>query len=314
MGARPSTTFSYDTNIPIIYNKDLVVSYEVLSSILALGIGQSYNLGFTAPISSLQAILPEFVFNKVQYDLYTVTRSLYLGDSQRCCISGENVFTVSGVYITCPPALKTPGATRSCDLVLSNYCFATPVSTNICTDWFKGYVQARGYDAFTILGYDHCRTEAQRSVNPFCAMYLNIMRENPDTTVHDNFLDQIRDSTFRCSYPLQKTQVLAKSTNLPRVCWDPNCISTPSWKMKSIDYLTRYNCNVISSNITFNVEDPSTLNNITVQTNATQLAEFRQVLQDQNIYTKPLKDVGKGFLDVFPIIALIGLSIVLALE
>ena len=259
-------------------------------------------------------MLPEFTFTQERYDLYTVRRSLYLGDSSRCCITGEDYYTLSGYYITCPPALKKPSTTRSCDLVLSQYCFGTPVNTSVCKTWLQGYIQARGYDQFTLLGYEYCKTQAQRDANKFCEVYLTLMRDNPDKTVHDAFLDSIRDTTFRCSYPLKKAQTLSKSTNLPRVCWDPNCINSPSWKLKYVDYIARQNCTVVYSNVTYTVSDPNTLNYVKVQSDATQLAEFRQVLENQNIYTKPLKEVGRGFLDIFPLVGLIAISILIVIE
>lgn len=311
MGGRPTSGFSYENNIPLIYNYDLSVGYEVISSILALEIGQELNIGITAPVEYLQQVLPEFTFNHIRYNLYKVSRFMYLGFSDRCCITNEDFFNTSGYFISCPPALKKPGTTRSCDVTLSSYCFANPVNTHICRNWFEGYVRDRGYDIFTNQGYQYCKTESQRNSNKFCDAYLTIMRANPDSTIHDKFIDSVRDNTFRCSYPLRKTQQLARNATLPRVCWDPNCIHSSLWKLKYEDYLKRLSCTVTVSNVNYTVTNPDTLNNIIVQSESSDIVNFIHVLQNQNIYTKPLQELGKSFLDVFQLTTLLGISILI---
>lgn len=313
MGGHPSSGFSYPSNIPLNYNKDLLVSYEVISSLAALPIGVDFNLSITAPISELSIMFPEIEFTQVRYDLYKARRFVFLGETTRCCITNENFYMVQGSILTCAAALKTPSTNRSCDIVLSDYCFSNPVNTHICKNWLEGYIQDRGYDSFTSQGYQFCSTTDQRSNNKFCDAYLTVMRANPDNTVHDSFIERVRDTTFRCSFPLKTTLAKAKGTNLPRVCWDPQCISSPLWKLKFVDYVTRLNCNVSSSNINFQLSDPNTLKYITYQSDLEQFASFKQIAPSENIYTQPLKDVGKIFFDSFSIVAMICLSILICL-
>lgn len=318
MGGAPSTGFSYQTNIPKRYDKDLIVTYEVVSSLVALKIGEEFNLSIVAPIAQLQQQFPEFEFTQVRYDLYKARRFVYLGPSERCCITNENFFIEQGFIITCPPALKTPSTNRSCDLTLSNYCFqttATPStnsdSTHICKNWFEGYIADRGYDIFTNQGYQYCQTPQQREANKFCNVYLDVMRRNPDSSLHDKFLDRIRDGSFRCSYPLQQTLERAKRTNLPRVCWDPQCIASSLWKLKFIDYVTRLNCPVNLSYINFSIENSNTLRYITVDNTETETLQFKSIKPEENVYTQPLKDVGKIFFDSFSIVTMIFLTIII---
>jgi hypothetical protein len=162
MGGAPSSGFSYPKSILERFDKSLSSTINVVDTLLSLNIGQDYNISYLADIPLLQSILPEFNFIQVSKDLYKARRSLYLGDSSRCCITNEQYYTIGNSIITCPPALKSQGTNRSCDFVLSNYCFNNPVNINICQTWFEGYIRSNGYDIFTNQGYEFCKTKTQR--------------------------------------------------------------------------------------------------------------------------------------------------------
>lgn len=306
-----TTQFAYGPiNVPQYFDERISVRYQVVSSILGLQSGESINIGYTAPISSLENILPEFRFFQVHANLYRAQRMSYLGTRSRCCITSEDVYVDSGKYITCNPAYKKPGYTRACDVDLANYCFGSPVNTGICKEWFRGYVADRGYDNYTNAAYQYCETAVQRSNNKFCEDFLDIMRENPDNQLHDQFIDRVRDQTFKCSYPKQQTLTRAKTTTLPRVCWDPNCITGSAWKLKYIDYITRLNCKVSTNSINFTLNEQQSLKSVSIQ-NTTYRTTGGDINDGENIYTKPLKNLGVGYLDIFSIKGLIIISLLI---
>lgn len=300
MGGAPSTGFGYQSNLPYNYIKDLAVSYEVADTLLALPIGGTYNMSIIPSlIPALQIQFPEFIFMNLGLGLYEATRANYSGDLNRCCISNYSYYLdTNNVSIrSCNPATKTPQDTNVCNISLAAYCFNYPVNTQICQTWLEGYIEINGYDQYTTLGYPYCKDYT----NPFCYEYLTLMRANPDSTQMDDFINQVRDQSFRCSFPTQQTLQTAKQTNYPRVCWDPQCIASPLWKLLYIDYVARLNCVVTLSDINFQLGNAQLINDVVLVNSNTTNFTTLSYGPNQNIYTKPLQAIGKGFNDFFSI-------------
>lgn len=311
MGQGPSTGFHYPTNIPNIYRKDLNISYEVESSLIALVPGVRINLSIVPSlIPSLTIRFPEITFSEIKYGIYEAHRQGYGGDINRCCITGETYYFNDNYILTCNPIQKNPSATRSCDVTLSNYCFNHPTNTHVCQVWLEGYIRSLGYNTLMTQGYEYCKI----TDNPFCNEFLTLMRQNPDGSQHDRFIDQVRDNTFKCSYPNRQTIRRARGIPLPRVCWDPNCIASPEWKMKYIDYITRGQCNVTSSYVNFQLKDITTIDSLTIEDSESRYKNYGAIYNTkENLYTQALKDVGRGFIDIPDLRHLIYLSLFIIL-
>lgn len=307
MGGAPSSGFSYPNNIPSIYNKDLAISYEVISSLLSRDIGQSYNLGLALPnqtIQDLQILFPEFTFTNIRYNLFKATRFTYLGSPSVCCVNTENYYLFNGSYITCPRSMKI--VDRVCDATLSSYCFLTNVPnklTHVCRKWLDDYIKLRGFDVFTISGYQYCDTPDKRTANKFCDIYLTVMRSNPDSSFHDLWLKRER---FSCDSSLRQSK---QSSTIPRVCWDPKCVNSPLWQLKYSDYITRLNCQVSSSDINYSVSDINTSRYIKTF-NSTVI---NTITDKGNVYKPYLQRIGRLFIDFMSVTSLVFISVLVVI-
>ena len=312
MGGNLGISQLYPSNISTRYDKDISISYETIETIIGLRPGgQAYNLSIIPNlISGLKFKFPEHQFLDQSNNLYKIQRSTYLGELSYCCTHKDIYYDSNGKYYTCDPTTKIPGINRNCDYSVSNYCFSSLVYDEssklpICTQWLDGYIRSKGYDNLISYGYNFCTNYD----TPFCNHYLTTMRNNPNPSLHDAFIEKIKDNTFRCSYPLDITLERAKTINIERVCWDPKCIASPLWKLKYSDYVKRLNCNLIQTSINVVLSDAKFISALTINDDGIELPKPADVNQGENIYTNPLKQVGRIQIDFLSVRHLLGLSI-----
>jgi len=314
MGGGGSSPKGYPVRFNLNYIKDLSISFETFETILGLRPGETYNLSFIgSEIPLLKSIFPEHSFNDLENNLYTVQRDTYYGDNAYCCLNEDIYYKYDGKFYTCNPVTKLPGNTRSCDSSLYNYCFGANPNLTICNAWLDGYIREVGYDSKIIEAYNYCTLFDK----PFCNRYLTVMRNNPDPNIHDAFIEQYKDSTFKCSYPLNITLKRAQHINEERICWDPNCIASPLWKLKYADYIKRLNCKIVQTEINLTLTDPTFINAITITDDpVAKQNNYIPIAASENIYTSPLKKVGRieiDFLSVKHLLIITGFIMLISL-